>query len=148
MGMRNVLVAGALAIGGAVLALWLYAPRAGEPASKGDLIAVEAPLPNALVASPLAVSGRARGFWYFEASFPVRILDARGNELGVVPAQAQGEWMTVEYVPFSASLTFSAPETETGTLVFEKDNPSGLPEHADELRIPIRFAPRAADGTR
>ena len=31
------------------------------------------------------------------------------------------------------------PATSTGTLVLQKDNPSGLPEHADELRIPVRF---------
>jgi len=36
-------------------------------------------------------------------------------------------------------ITFENPETATGTLVLEKDNPSGLPEHADELRVPVRF---------
>ncbi len=48
--------------------------------------------------------------------------------------------MTAEFVPFRAVLTFAAPATERGTLVLEKDNPSGLPENADELRIPIRFS--------
>ncbi|MFA5942496.1 MAG: Gmad2 immunoglobulin-like domain-containing protein [Candidatus Paceibacterota bacterium] len=111
------------------------------PASKDDLIVVDTPLPGAIVASPLTISGRARGTWYFEASFPVRMLDAKGNELGVLPAQAQGEWMTTEYVPFIVDLAFATSTTATGTLVLEKDNPSGLPEHANELRIPIRFQP-------
>jgi hypothetical protein len=47
--------------------------------------------------------------------------------------------MTEEFVPFTATLTFEQPETETGFLVLEKDNPSGLPEQADELRIPVSF---------
>jgi hypothetical protein len=28
-----------------------------------------------------------------------------------------------------------------GTLIMQKDNPSGLPEHDDAFEIPIRFAP-------
>jgi hypothetical protein len=108
-------------------------------AQKDDLIWVASPLPNQLVSSPLAIAGRARGNWYFEASFPVKILDANGLMLAQAPAQAQGDWMTTEYVPFTLSLPFTKPTTATGTLVLEKDNPSGLPQHANELRIPIRF---------
>ena len=48
--------------------------------------------------------------------------------------------MTTEYVPFVIQLSFSMPSTPTGTLVLEKDNASGLPEHANQLEIPIRFA--------
>ncbi len=94
---------------------------------------------GALVTSPLAVEGEARGTWYFEASFPVRLLDGNGIEIGRVPAQAQGDWMTTEFVPFRAEIQFVMPSTPTGTLVLEKDNPSGLPEHADEVRFPVRF---------
>lgn len=103
------------------------------------MIRVVTPIPNALVKSPVIVSGEARGNWYFEASFPVKILDAEGRQLGIVPAQAQGEWMTTNFVPFSVSLSFTTSTTDTGTLVLEKDNPSGLPEHAAEVRIPVRF---------
>lgn len=108
---------------------------------RSDLIRVTAPLPNAIVTSPLRVTGEATGLWYFEASFPVRVLDANGQELGVVPVQAIGDWMTEDFVPFNTEISFSAPTTATGTVVFEKDNPSGLSEHADELRIPVRFEP-------
>jgi glucose/arabinose dehydrogenase len=105
-----------------------------------DLIHVVTPEHNALVSSPLVVSGEARGNWYFEANFPIRLLDANGKELVVSPVQAQGEWMTTEFVPFTVTLTFPNPETDTGTLVLEKDNPSGLPEYAAEVRIPVRFS--------
>ena len=47
--------------------------------------------------------------------------------------------MTENFVPFEGTLTFTAPTSGKGTLVLEKDNPSGLPEHADELRMPVKF---------
>ncbi|MEK7538956.1 MAG: Gmad2 immunoglobulin-like domain-containing protein [Patescibacteria group bacterium] len=104
-----------------------------------ERIRVSAPLSGAKITSPLVVRGEARGTWYFEASFPVRLRDANGKELAVKPAQAQGEWMTTEFVPFEAALTFTKPETKTGTLILEKDNPSGLPEHAAHIEIPVVF---------
>lgn len=110
-----------------------------SPLPSSDLIRLEKPVPNQLVKSPLVVTGEARGYWYFEASFPVRMFDANGVELGVVPAQAQSEWMTTDFVPFKAVLYFKKPATNTGTLVLEKDNPSGLPENAAELRVPVSF---------
>jgi hypothetical protein len=102
-------------------------------------IRVASPQANATVASPLTVTGEARGTWFFEAQFPVRIVDANGNELGSSTAHALGDWMTANFVPFTANITFRDPATATGTLVFEKDNPSGLPQNAAEIRIPIRF---------
>lgn len=106
---------------------------------KRDLIIVNSPQRLATVTSPLTIRGEARGTWYFEGDFPVRIEDANGNVLGQHYATAQGEWMTEGFVPFESELSFMAPRTDTGTLILEKDNPSGLPEHADELRIPVRF---------
>jgi hypothetical protein len=47
--------------------------------------------------------------------------------------------MTEDFVPFSAILPFAVSSTPKGRLVLEKDNPSGLPEHADELIIPVYF---------
>ncbi|MBX4201153.1 Gmad2 immunoglobulin-like domain-containing protein, partial [Candidatus Parcubacteria bacterium] len=108
-------------------------------ASKGDLIWLATPLPNQVVSSPLTIAGRARGSWFFEASFPIKILDAAGKVIAQGNAKAQGSWMTTDYVSFTASLAFTKPSSATGTLVLEKDNPSGLPANANELRIPIKF---------
>jgi len=110
-----------------------------EAAAIPDLIELRTPLPGAVLQSPLTLEGRARGTWFFEASFPVYLTDADGDTIAVTPAQAEGEWMTREFVPFKATLTFSPPASSTGTLILAKDNPSGLPEHAAELRVPIRF---------
>lgn len=110
-----------------------------QPAAKDDLLRLSTPLPGQVVTSPLLVAGEARGPWFFEASFPVYLLDANGDTLVVKPAQAEGEWMTENYVPFKVVLEFTAPASATGTLLLKKDNASGLPEHDNELRVPIRF---------
>lgn len=114
----------------------------GNELEKIDLIRVETPRPNQLVQSPVSVSGEARGNWFFEADFPIRVEDSNGQVLAEVPVQALGDWMTEEFVPFEGVVSFSPPKTEKGRLVFIKANPSGLPEQADELVVPIRFEPR------
>lgn len=117
------------------LSLAACAPIAVTP--EADII-VDSPAPNAVVTSPLTITGKARGTWYFEASFPVRLLDDDGNELVVIPAQAQGDWMTEDFVPFSVTLAF-VTTAKTGTLVLERDNPSGMPENDKAIEIPVRF---------
>ncbi len=102
-------------------------------------VKVTSPKPDQIISSPLVIEGEARGFWFFEASFPVKLLDANGKEVAVMPVQAQGEWMTEDFVPFKAELKFSNVSTKTGTLVFQKDNPSGLPEHDESISIPVVF---------
>lgn len=108
-------------------------------ASPTSDIRVTAPARNALVTSPLRVTGSARGSWYFEAVFPVKLLDANGREIARTQAQAQGNWMTSNFVPFVATLQFVKPATSTGTLILENDNPSGLPANAKSISIPVRF---------
>ncbi len=105
-----------------------------------DMIRVIEPIAGQIVSSPLIISGEARGMWYFEADFPVRIEDANGNELGRHYATAQGDWMTEDYISFTSELFFNNPTTEFGVLILEKNNPSGLPEHADQVEVPVRFS--------
>ncbi len=116
-------------------------PVAVSPAPIGnEYIVITSPLPNETIASPVQVSGKARGTWYFEASFPVEVVDQNGQVLGIGIAQAQGDWMTEEFVNFSANIVFSKPVGTTGKLIFRKDNPSGLPEHDKQFEIPIKFS--------
>ncbi|MFH1188916.1 MAG: Gmad2 immunoglobulin-like domain-containing protein [bacterium] len=107
--------------------------------SYDQIIRLIVPQQNALIGSPLIITGEAKGTWYFEASFPVELRDTDGNILANVPAQAQGEWMTETFVPFTAKLEFKEPKTATGILILKKDNPSGLPEYDDEIRVPVVF---------
>lgn len=97
------------------------------------------PFGQPITTSPLTVSGEARGSWFFEASFPVRLLDGNGKELGRANAQARGNWMTDDFVGFNVTVPFTAPTTATGMLVLEKSNASGLPERADRFQIPVSF---------
>jgi hypothetical protein len=91
------------------------------------------------VQSPLLIVGEAR-LWYFEASFPVKLLNESGREIATGYASADGDWMTEDWVPFTAELTFAPqPSGSRGMLVFEKDNPSGLPENDDRIEIPVIF---------
>lgn len=111
----------------------------GNELEKTDLIKVSNPRPNQIVENPLFVKGEARGSWYFEADFPVKLFDDNGFLLGMATAQSLGNWMTENFVPFNAALPFAVPSASKGKLILEKDNPSGLPEHADELTIPVYF---------
>lgn len=93
-----------------------------------------------LVRSPLTVTGTVTGGgWFFEATFPVKVLDGNGTELGVAAAQAQADWTSTGTVPFTAVVQFSAPQYATGTVVLSKDNPSGAPQNDESLSIPVRF---------
>ena len=49
--------------------------------------------------------------------------------------------MTEDFVLFQGLLEFAVTEEIDAILVLEKDNPSGLLENADELRVPIRLIP-------
>lgn len=109
----------------------------GNELEKSDLIRISSPRPNESIKSPLLIRGEARGFWFFEATFPIKLVDEKGNIIVQHYVQAQGEWMTEDFVPFEAELKFVVSKAQKGTLILEKDNPSGLPENADELRIPV-----------
>jgi len=112
----------------------------GNELEKIDLIRINYPRPNREIQSPLVVTGEARGYWFFEASFPVILTDWDGEIISIGIARAENEWMTENFVPFKAVLEFDKPELyDRGSLILQKDNPSGLPEHDDALEIPIRF---------
>ena len=115
----------------------------GNELEKADLIRIESPRPNQIIKSPLSITGEARGSWFFEASFPVVLVNWDELIIAQGIATAEGEWMTSEFVPFTATLTFTADKSaysDKGTLILRKDNASGLPEHDDALEVPVIFA--------
>ncbi|MCI0619554.1 hypothetical protein L0Y40_00765 [Candidatus Wolfebacteria bacterium] len=125
-----------------ILASFRFLELSGGTSAQGvnQLIRVDEPEPNHVIISPLSIRGEARGTWYFEATFPVVLVDWDGRIIAEGYAEAQDEWMTEEFVPFTAMLTFTKPfYGERGALILKKDNPSGLPEHDAALEIPIRF---------
>src|SRR3989344_213932 len=118
----------------------LFVESLGNIIEKQNLVKLTSPEPNAFIQSPITITGQARGVWFFEASFPVFLVDWDGKIIEQGIAQAKSDWMTEEFVPFEAVLTFEKPSYgERGALILRKDNPSGLPEHDDALEVPIRF---------
>lgn len=121
----------------------LFIEDIGNFLEKTDLIRLDFPFPNQEVSSPLEITGHARGYWYFEASFPVSLLNSKGEVISEGIATAESDWMTENFVPFSVALSFDITKSEkgkTGRLIFKKDNPSGLEEHDDSLEIPVIFS--------
>ena len=113
---------------------------AGNAAQNAHLIVLDNPRPNQTITSPLTVTGQARGYWFFEASFPVVLVDWDGRIIAQGIATAKGDWMTADFVPFEATLTFTAdPDaySNRGALILQKDNPSGLPQNDDALEVPV-----------
>lgn len=94
---------------------------------------------NQIITSPLVIKGRARGTWFFEASFPIRLLDSNYKEIVATIATAKTDWMINDFVEFEAILTFAKQNSGNGFVVFEKDNPSGLKENEEKIYIPIRY---------
>ena len=97
------------------------------------------PQPNQIVTSPLTVEGISKGGWFFEGSFPIKILDVNGQEIATSFVQAQSDWMTTNPVNFKGEIRFVSPASGNGTLLLQNDNPSGLPQNSKEFRVPIRF---------
>ena len=93
------------------------------------------------ISGPLVVEGEAAGVWFFEASFPIKIIDERGNVLGSSFVRAEGDWMTENFVPFRGEITYASKAVSKGFLILSKDNPSGLAQYDRQVKIPVVLAP-------
>lgn len=102
-------------------------------------VTLTSPQHNDMISSPLAITGSALGTWYFEGDFPVKLYDMNNELIETSIATAKSDWMTEDMVEFEAEIEYDLPENQFGWLILEKDNPSGLAENDDELRIMVRF---------
>jgi hypothetical protein len=107
-------------------------------------IIVETPKPNDVVSGNFSISGKAKENWYFEAVFPVRLVDENNNEFASGQARATSDWTVPDYVPFTGEINFSSSTetTTTGFVIFKNDNPSGDPSRDKEFRVPVTIAPK------
>lgn len=128
--------------------LWgRVAPQTGSWSGRGGETSA-APLPHVLepesgatVESPLRLVGEAPGPWFFEASFPYRLVSAGGEVLATGAATADGDWMTEGMVPFEVTVEFTVSEATDAVLRLQKDNPSGLPENDASIEVPLHLLP-------
>lgn len=105
-----------------------------------SMIKVSNPPMNSSISSPATLTGVARGTWYFEATAPVLLTDAKGKILAEGYVTAQNNWMTTEFVPFIGTLAYPAqPSGSNGVLVFRNDNPSGIPSRDQAVEILVKF---------
>ncbi|MEK7194628.1 MAG: Gmad2 immunoglobulin-like domain-containing protein [Patescibacteria group bacterium] len=120
---------------------WLFLGKekaVPSPSGSSD-ITVALPASGGLVSSPITLSGKALGSWYFEASAPVFVYDSNGKILGQSYITAQGDWMTTEFVPFTGTITFEKSDTKEGIVVFKNDNPSGDESRSKQYVVPVSF---------
>ncbi|MEX0935162.1 MAG: GerMN domain-containing protein [Candidatus Paceibacterota bacterium] len=110
----------------------------GEEVTHSD-VRVETPEAGDTLSRSFVLRGEARGTWYFEANFSARVESNDGRVLAEVPVQADGEWMTENFVSFEREISWTG-EADAGFVILEKANPSGLSENAAEVRIPVRFS--------
>jgi hypothetical protein len=154
---KIIIIAGALLIVGLFLWMWMQGEEEiATPTDEVELsddgmedelldskIFVTAPEEGATIAhdAPLSVSGDARGYWFFEATAPVSVLDSTGLVIGQGYITAVGDWMTEDFVPFSGTVSFDIQPTpgEAGQIVFERANPSGMPENAEVFVVDVVF---------
>lgn len=112
---------------------------ASNASNQNANIRIVSPKSGATIISPVTITGKARGSWFFEAVFPIRVLDGNGQIIGTGQAHAQTDWMTSDFVDFTATISFTAPVTKTGSIKLSKDNPSGLASNDDSISIDITF---------
>ncbi|MFT3727442.1 MAG: Gmad2 immunoglobulin-like domain-containing protein [Terricaulis sp.] len=106
-----------------------------------NLASVTTPMAGAQSKSPLIVTGIAPNNWYFEASFPVRVIDLNNQVLAEGPAQAQSDWTVQGPVQFKAELNFLVLTETHATLVLQEDMPGENKPAPREVRIPVILEP-------
>lgn len=96
---------------------------------------------NQTITSPITITGRSRGSWFFEATAPVDIVNWDGLIIGQGYIQAQSDWMTENFVEFSGTIEFEKPTYKNnGSIILRADNPSDLPQNNKSIEIPILFS--------
>ena len=87
------------------------------------------------------VKGSVSGSWFFEGTFPVRVLNMQGEIVRSIPVTTQDDWMTEDLVNFSFKLDTQLEEESIVVLRFEKSNPSGLEENDDFVKVTVTIRP-------
>jgi len=108
---------------------------------QNDLIRITFPASGEKVGGNINVTGIAKGVWYFEGEFPVDMVDLAGNRLADASALAEGEWMTEDFVPFSATLKYAVHDKMEAKLIIQRNNPSDLEKNHSSVEIPITLEP-------
>jgi len=125
---------------GTVVLLWNKTTEVFLP-EVGSGIEVFLPNANSEISTPLEIKGTVSGNGWigFEGQVgTVKLLDSGGNKLASGILRATTDW-TQSPVRFESTLDFVYPNLDTGSLVFNNENPSGLPENNREFVLPVKI---------
>lgn len=90
------------------------------------------------VSNPIKIEGKARGYWFFEGSFPIKLVSTNNEILGTSIATSSDDWMTEDYISFTSELNYTkSTSTNRALLILSKDNPSDNRELDQEIYIPV-----------
>lgn len=95
---------------------------------------------NREVTSPLTITGQVPGSWSHEGVFTIDLSFEGDVGLPGATARLQGDWMTDELVPFTATLEFDSKQLvgKDVAIIIRNANPSGLPENDDSLSLEVQ----------
>lgn len=89
------------------------------------------------------ITGKAPGYYFFEGSFPVVLLDINGNPFTTVIAKTDEDWMVTQTAHFSVTLPPLFSYTGVGSIMFKKNDPSDNEVPFDSIKdqriIPVIF---------
>ncbi|MBI3631361.1 MAG: GerMN domain-containing protein [Candidatus Staskawiczbacteria bacterium] len=111
------------------------------PKTNGSNIEVFFPKADEEISTPLEIKGTVFGNRWsgFEGQVgTVKLLDSEGNKLAEGVLKATTDW-TKPSIRFQATLNFISLNIDSGTLVFNNENPSGLPQNNKEFVLPVRI---------
>lgn len=141
---KEILIVAVLAIIIVVLAgVLLMWQKKGETLPPETELGIEVFLPksNEEISSPLEIIGTVNGNGWvgFEGQVgTVKLLSSEGEELSTGVLQATTEWTQLP-VRFKATLDFIYLNMDAGALVFNNENPSGLPQNDRVFVLPVKI---------
>ena len=105
----------------------------------GNLVSLSVSAGQTLSGS-VVITGALKGAYFFEANARGMLLDATKTIVQQFPIGATSEdWMTIEAVPFSATVDVSPVLKGPGYLRIANDNPSGDPVNDRFIDVPVVF---------
>ena len=107
---------------------------------QSDFIVVDSPMPGAVIASPLKITGQAREVWFFEGVFPVSLVASGGTILSKGFCAVKSDGVTKAFIPFEGVVRFMHDSmSDRGSLVLKNNNPTENSELDEVMEIPVFF---------
>ena len=101
---------------------------------KGAKLILETPSDTNNVICPINIKG-----WFFEATFPIQLIDENNEIVENTQATADGEWTADGFVEFSAKVYCQVSDLSGYKLKFMADNAAGVLELDDSIIIELYF---------